>query len=40
MSKNSNGAKKATIGMAIFAVIFGIILGLSQAEDKRYSYKA
>lgn len=32
--------KKATIITAVIAVVFGIILGLAKAEDKRYSYKS
>ena len=32
--------KKATVIVAVIAVVFGILLGLTQAEDKKYSYKA
>lgn len=31
--------KKATIITALIAVVFGVLLGLAQAEDKKYSYK-
>ena len=32
-------SKKATIITAIIAVLLGVVLGLTRAEDKRYSYK-
>ena len=31
--------KGLTIFTAVVAVLFGIVLGLAQAEDKNYSYK-
>ena len=31
--------KGVAIFTAILAVAFGIVLGLAQAEDKKYSYK-
>jgi len=37
MAKPEN---KATVIVAVIAVIFGVLLGLTRAEDKKYSYKA
>ena len=31
--------KKAGILITVFAVVFGALIGLSRAEDKKYSYK-
>ena len=31
--------KKTGIAITVFALIFGALLGLSRAEDKRYSYR-
>ena len=31
--------RNVTIVTAIIAVVFGILLGLTKAEDRRYSYK-
>ena len=32
-------SKKATIITAIIAVLFGALIGLTRAEDSKYSYK-
>ena len=32
--------KNVRIVLVIIAVVFGILLGLSESENKRYSYKA
>ena len=32
-------SKKATIITALVAVLLGVLIGLTKAEDKHYSYK-
>lgn len=32
-------SNKATIITVVIAVLLGVVLGLTRAEDKRYSYK-
>ena len=32
--------KKVSIITAVITILFGVILGLAKAEDKRYSYKS
>ena len=32
--------KNAAIILTVLAVVLGIIIGLAEAEDKRYSYKS
>lgn len=33
-------SKSARVVIVVLAIVLGVILGLTQAENKRYSYKA